>query len=223
MMPHHWRPLAHERNSIFKCKQHTCTLHDLLRTRKIWLHNDVVRGDFLHDHYQSHSLAMCSNCFVSISQQYLFIVYFELSVCLLRLGVHVFLCCSVCLFLLGPLCHGALKLDLYRGWCFLVHSMLPEGFPFHQLFYLHCLQRSFFNISLIYIMLRCCAAKQIEKQQLVLILLSCPLYTFNALYLSLSSRYDLCCIDIWYNLAFRQVTADMTYNFYYLLRRNRYM
>jgi len=24
MMPHHWRPLAHERNSIFKCKQHTC-------------------------------------------------------------------------------------------------------------------------------------------------------------------------------------------------------
>ena len=28
MMPHHWRPLAHERNSIFKCKQHTCTLHD---------------------------------------------------------------------------------------------------------------------------------------------------------------------------------------------------
>ena len=24
----HWRPLAHERNSIFKCKQHTCTLHD---------------------------------------------------------------------------------------------------------------------------------------------------------------------------------------------------
>ena len=28
MMPHHWRPLAHEQNSIFKCKQHTCTLHD---------------------------------------------------------------------------------------------------------------------------------------------------------------------------------------------------
>ena len=28
MMPHYWRPLAHERNSIFKCKQHTCTLHD---------------------------------------------------------------------------------------------------------------------------------------------------------------------------------------------------
>ena len=27
MMPHHWRPLAHEQNSIFKCKQHTCTLH----------------------------------------------------------------------------------------------------------------------------------------------------------------------------------------------------
>ena len=24
MMPHHWRPLAHEQNSIFKCKQHTC-------------------------------------------------------------------------------------------------------------------------------------------------------------------------------------------------------
>jgi len=28
MMPHHWRPLAHEQNSIFKCKQHTCILHD---------------------------------------------------------------------------------------------------------------------------------------------------------------------------------------------------
>jgi len=27
-MPHHLRPLAHERNFIFKCKQHTCTLHD---------------------------------------------------------------------------------------------------------------------------------------------------------------------------------------------------
>ena len=27
-MPHHWRPITHERNSIFKCKQHTCTLHD---------------------------------------------------------------------------------------------------------------------------------------------------------------------------------------------------
>ena len=25
-MPHHWRPLAHERNSIFKCKQHTSCL-----------------------------------------------------------------------------------------------------------------------------------------------------------------------------------------------------
>ena len=28
MIPHHWPPLAHERNSIFKCKQHTCTLYD---------------------------------------------------------------------------------------------------------------------------------------------------------------------------------------------------
>ena len=27
MMPHHGRPLAHERNSIFKCKQHTCNEH----------------------------------------------------------------------------------------------------------------------------------------------------------------------------------------------------
>jgi len=26
MMPHHWRPIAHERNSIFKCNQHTFTL-----------------------------------------------------------------------------------------------------------------------------------------------------------------------------------------------------
>jgi len=40
-------PLAHERNSIFKCKQHTCTLHDPRGPKKIWLHNDVVRGDFL--------------------------------------------------------------------------------------------------------------------------------------------------------------------------------
>jgi len=35
-------PLAHERNSIFKCKQHTCTLHDPRGPKKIWLHNDVV-------------------------------------------------------------------------------------------------------------------------------------------------------------------------------------
>jgi len=28
MIPHHWRPLAHERNSIFESKQHTCTLYD---------------------------------------------------------------------------------------------------------------------------------------------------------------------------------------------------
>ena len=29
--------------------------------------------------------------------------------CLLRLGVLCALCCSVCLFLYGPFCHGALK------------------------------------------------------------------------------------------------------------------
>jgi len=29
MMPQHWRPLAHERHSIFKCKEHTYTLHTL--------------------------------------------------------------------------------------------------------------------------------------------------------------------------------------------------
>ena len=34
------------------------------------------------------------------------------SECLLRFGVHVILCCPVCLFLYGPLCHGALKLDM---------------------------------------------------------------------------------------------------------------
>jgi len=33
-MPHHWRPLAHEQNSIFKCKQHTCILHDPWRPEK---------------------------------------------------------------------------------------------------------------------------------------------------------------------------------------------
>ena len=32
---------------------------------------------------------------------------------MLRLGVHVFLCCSVCWFLYGPFCHGALKLDIF--------------------------------------------------------------------------------------------------------------
>jgi len=31
MMPHNWRLLMHKRNSIFKCKQHTCTLHDICR------------------------------------------------------------------------------------------------------------------------------------------------------------------------------------------------
>jgi len=40
-------PLAHAQNSIFKCKQQTCTLHDPWGPEKIWLHNDVVRGDFL--------------------------------------------------------------------------------------------------------------------------------------------------------------------------------
>ena len=41
-------PPAHERNSIFKCKQTYSQWS--LRTRKIWLHNDEVRGDtyFLH-------------------------------------------------------------------------------------------------------------------------------------------------------------------------------
>jgi len=34
-----------------------------------------------------------------------------LSECLLRLGVIRVLCCSVCLFLYRPFCHGSLKLD----------------------------------------------------------------------------------------------------------------
>jgi len=53
---HHWRPLAHEQNSIFKCKQHTS-----LRTRKIWLHNDVVRGDFLQPPLRHLTPAVVSN------------------------------------------------------------------------------------------------------------------------------------------------------------------
>jgi len=45
MMPHQWRPTVHERNSIFKCKQ---TYNPWsLRTRKIQLHNDEIRGDIL--------------------------------------------------------------------------------------------------------------------------------------------------------------------------------
>jgi len=35
-------PLAHERNSIFKCKQHTCTLHDPWGPL-CWVFNFVVR------------------------------------------------------------------------------------------------------------------------------------------------------------------------------------
>ena len=42
--------LAHKRNSIFKCKQHTCTLHDPWGSRKIWLHNNVVRGKLCRLH-----------------------------------------------------------------------------------------------------------------------------------------------------------------------------
>ena len=34
------------------------------------------------------------------------------SECLLRLLVLRVLCCSNCLFLYGPICHGALKLDI---------------------------------------------------------------------------------------------------------------
>jgi len=44
-MPHHWRPLAHERNSILKCKQTYSQWS--LRARKIWLHNDEIRGNIL--------------------------------------------------------------------------------------------------------------------------------------------------------------------------------
>jgi len=39
-------PLAHERNSIFKWKH--IHVHSMIpEDQKIWLHNDVVRGDFL--------------------------------------------------------------------------------------------------------------------------------------------------------------------------------
>jgi len=34
------------------------------------------------------------------------------SVCLLRLGVLAFWCCSVCLFVYGPFCHGAIQQDM---------------------------------------------------------------------------------------------------------------
>ena len=50
-------PLAHERNSIFKWKQHTCTLHDPWGPGKIWLHNMKVLLRSLH--YQRN---ICSNC-----------------------------------------------------------------------------------------------------------------------------------------------------------------
>ena len=44
-MPLNWRPLAHERNSIFQCHQHT--IHEPKGPEKTQ-HIDVVRGDILH-------------------------------------------------------------------------------------------------------------------------------------------------------------------------------
>jgi len=38
MMPHHWRPLAHEQNSIFKCKQHTISPQVVVVDVKKWLY-----------------------------------------------------------------------------------------------------------------------------------------------------------------------------------------
>jgi len=63
MIPHHWRPLAHERNSIFKCKQHTCTLHDPWSQKNIttqW----CTRGDCLQSlKPRSQPAVFASACF----------------------------------------------------------------------------------------------------------------------------------------------------------------
>jgi len=42
------RPLAHKRSSIFKCKQHTCTLHDPWGPENITTHNKLIETNKLH-------------------------------------------------------------------------------------------------------------------------------------------------------------------------------
>jgi len=60
-MPHHWRPLAHEQNSIFKCKTTYMYTPWSLRTRKIWLHNDKFEGDRKKKNLRSQDTVNCIN------------------------------------------------------------------------------------------------------------------------------------------------------------------
>ena len=90
-MPHHWRPLAHERNSIFKCKQTYSQWSP--RTRKIWLHNDEVRGDILH--------LVSSHCGVSCYYFFTLLLLFIISPCPYfltreRPSPDCFVCCNCC-------------------------------------------------------------------------------------------------------------------------------
>ena len=86
-MPHHWRPLAHERNSIFKCKQTYSQWS--LRTRKIKPRPVVGR----------HLLIQSTNILWSM---FAVLVYVFCSVCCL--------CCRLLLWLCGPFRHNALNI-----------------------------------------------------------------------------------------------------------------
>ena len=49
-------PLAHEQNSIFKCKQHTCTLHDSLHEKTAAMSGKeifYVQFDFISKPYNN--------------------------------------------------------------------------------------------------------------------------------------------------------------------------
>jgi len=54
-------PLAHAQNSIFKCKQHTCTLHGPWGPEKIWLHHTINILSFMFKYQQCRSAFICSS------------------------------------------------------------------------------------------------------------------------------------------------------------------
>ena len=59
MMPHHWRTLAHERNSAFNPKHHSCTINHPKRTG---IHNDQSPNcqicSFINIHGQIQSIGV---------------------------------------------------------------------------------------------------------------------------------------------------------------------
>ena len=81
MMPHHWRPLAHERNSIFKCKQHTCTLHDPWGPEKY---------DYTMMYYGA--------TFYSRHKHNLFSILDDMYLTLNSFSSYTFICLRLCLF-----------------------------------------------------------------------------------------------------------------------------